>query len=116
MSKMHSFSNKFSKTTSPLILHFGDLKFCDLAKLRFFKLIMMKSNLKKISYEVTSVTLLLLRHQTNVTRFSILPHPKSKFLATPVWYHKIIYPALAKSSCIETSIVVLNYKSSFNVA
>jgi len=53
----------------------GDLKFRDLAKLCFFKLIMTKSNLKN-SYDVISVTSLPLRHRKmspiNVTIFSKL--------------------------------------------
>jgi len=47
----------------PLTIGVGDLKLRDLAKLRFFKLIMMKSNFKKISYDVISVTPSLLRHR-----------------------------------------------------
>jgi len=37
-----------------------------------------------ISYDVFSVTSLLLRYQTNVTRFSITGPTQSKFLATPL--------------------------------
>jgi len=45
MSKIHYFSNKFSKIAK----RWGSsLKFCDLAKFCFFKLIMPKSNFKKI--------------------------------------------------------------------
>jgi len=53
MSKMHYFKNKFSKIaklsvlSAPmrlLIFNIDDLKFCDLAKLWFLKLIMTKSN------------------------------------------------------------------------
>jgi len=54
MSKMHYFSNKFSKiarrwglfapSTSEII---GNLRFCDLAKLWFFKLIMTKLNFEE---------------------------------------------------------------------
>jgi len=56
MSKMHYFSNKFSKVAKrwgalrlqrPSTFNIGDLKFRDLAKLCFFKLIMTKSNFKK---------------------------------------------------------------------
>jgi len=40
MSKMHYFNKKFSKIAKCcLIFHIGDLKFRDLAKLCFFKLI-----------------------------------------------------------------------------
>jgi len=53
MSKMHSFSNKFSKIAlgaeTPqrlLIFNIGNLKFRDLAKWCFLKLIMKKSNFK----------------------------------------------------------------------
>jgi len=56
MSKMHCFSNKFSKIakrwelsdSAPLNLQYWDLKLRDLAKLysTIFKLIMKKSNLK----------------------------------------------------------------------
>jgi len=54
MSKMRYFSNKLSKSPSagcsppqaPLNLRFGYLKLRGLHKLCFFKLIMMKSNLK----------------------------------------------------------------------
>jgi len=54
MTKMHYFSNKFSKIFKPcmgalrrqrpLIFDFGDLKLRVLAKLCFFKLIMIKSS------------------------------------------------------------------------
>jgi len=37
---------------------------------------------KKFSYDVISMTLSLLRHQTNVTDFSILGPSQLKFLAT----------------------------------
>jgi len=47
MSKMHYFSNKFSKNAKwPLNFDFGDLKLHNLAKMCFSKLIMTKSNLK----------------------------------------------------------------------
>jgi len=55
MSKMHYFSNKFSKIakhwelSAPqrhLIFNIGDLKFRGLAKWWFLKLIMTKSNIK----------------------------------------------------------------------
>jgi len=54
---MRYFSNKFSKIANslgalrpqrPLAFDFGDLKLRDLPKLCFFKLIMTKSNLKKL--------------------------------------------------------------------
>jgi len=42
---MHYFRNKFQKSPArPLTLDFGDLKLLALAKLWFFKLIMLKSN------------------------------------------------------------------------
>jgi len=44
MSKMHYFSNKFSKIIPYLIFDFGYQKLRDLAELWFFKLIMTKSN------------------------------------------------------------------------
>jgi len=58
MSKIHYFSNKFSKIAKrwvlsvpsgqrPISFDVGDLKLRDLAKLWFFKLIMVKSNFKK---------------------------------------------------------------------
>jgi len=65
MSKMHYFSNKFSKIakrwglsvlSAPLSFDIGGLSLCDLAKLCFFKLIMAKSDIRKISYDVVSVT------------------------------------------------------------
>jgi len=45
MSKMHYFSNKFSKIAK--IFDCGDLKLRDMAKFCFFKLIMTNSNFKK---------------------------------------------------------------------
>jgi len=61
---MHYFSNKCLKIfkhrghsssfSDLLTFDLGDLKLRDLAKLEFFKLIMMKSNLKIISYDVIS--------------------------------------------------------------
>jgi len=39
-----------------LIFNFGELELCNLAKLWFFKLIMSKSNFKKINYDVFLVT------------------------------------------------------------
>jgi len=51
---MHYFSTNFQKSPSagaPIILDFGDLKLRNLVKSCFFKLIMTKSNLKKISYD-----------------------------------------------------------------
>jgi len=45
---------------------------------------MMKSNFEKINYDSVSVTSLLLRHQTKVTRFSTVGPSQSKFLATLV--------------------------------
>jgi len=81
ISKMHYYSNKFSKSSSVgefptqpfLTFDFSDLKLRDLGKLCFFKLIMTKSNLKNsvmTSFKqrhhnhVTEK-----RHQTKVTRF-----------------------------------------------
>jgi len=69
--KCINFVTKFQKLPSAggsppqryLTFNIGDLKLRDLAKLCFFKLIMMKSNLKKISYDVISLTLLQLRHR-----------------------------------------------------
>jgi len=57
---MHYFSNKFFKNRQfkNRPLNFSDLKFRDLAKLRFFKLIMTKSNFKN-----QLLTSLPLRHQ-----------------------------------------------------
>jgi len=55
MHNMYYFSNNFSKIAKrwglsapqrPLIFNFGELKLRNLAKLWFFKLIMMKSNFK----------------------------------------------------------------------
>jgi len=52
MSQMHYFKNKFLKIAkrwglpAPLTFDFSDLKLRDLSKLRFFKLIMSKSNFK----------------------------------------------------------------------
>jgi len=70
MSKINDFNNKLSNIAKGSALHLqrltfdiGDLKFRYLAKLCFFKLIMTKSNFKKISYNVISVTSLLLRHR-----------------------------------------------------
>jgi len=52
MPKMHYFSNKFSKIAKhwwfSLIFDFGDLKLRDVTKFCFFKLIMTKSNFKKL--------------------------------------------------------------------
>jgi len=92
MSKMHYFSNKFSKIAkrwglsapSPLTFDVGDLKLRDLTKLWFFKLIMMKSNLKKISFDIISVASSQLRHrkirQTERHKiFPLLPSTQSKF-------------------------------------
>jgi len=70
MSKMH-FYNKFSKIAKgwalrpqhPLTFDIGDLKLRDFAKMWFFKLIMTKSNFKKISYHAVSVTSSQLRHR-----------------------------------------------------
>jgi len=64
MSKMHYFNNKFLKiATAPFKpFNFGDLKFRDLDKLSFFKLIMIKSKFKKIV-----VTLFQRRHHHYVT-------------------------------------------------
>jgi len=46
---MHYFNNKFLKIAKRwgLRFNFGDLKFRDLTKLRFFKLIIMKSKFQK---------------------------------------------------------------------
>jgi len=92
MPKMHYFSCKFSKIANhsqhPLTFSIGVMKFRDLAKLWFFKLIMTKSNFKNI-VDVISGTSSPLRHrkshQNNVINFFQfrLP-PPSKFLATPV--------------------------------
>jgi len=57
MTKMRYFNNKF------LTFDFGDLKLGDFPKLRFFKLIITKSNLKNICLDVIPVTSLLLRHR-----------------------------------------------------
>jgi len=64
MSKMHYFSNNFSKIVKrwglsahpPLTFDIDDLKLRDLANLWFFKLIMTKFNFTKISYDIISVT------------------------------------------------------------
>jgi len=47
MSKMHYFSNKFSKIAKRWGRNIGDLKFRDLTKWWFFKPIMTKSTLTK---------------------------------------------------------------------
>jgi len=65
MSKMHYFSNKFSS------FNIGDLKFRDLAKLCFFKLIMTKSNFKN-SNDVISATLSPLHHRKTSQFFQSL--------------------------------------------
>jgi len=62
-----------------LTFDIGNLKLHDLVKLWFFKLIMMKSNFHKISYDVVSVTSSQLRHKN----FHVEPS-QSKFLTTPV--------------------------------
>jgi len=61
----------------PLTFNVGDLKLRDLAKLWIFKLIMMKSNFKKISYDVIFVTSSSLFHRKTSSKlrykmFSIL--------------------------------------------
>jgi len=72
VTKMHCFSNKFKKSSStvwalrskrPLTFNIGDLKLRDVAKLWIFKLIIKKSNFKKISYDIILVTSLSLRHR-----------------------------------------------------
>jgi len=84
MSKMHRISNKFSKNRqalgtlrlqSPLTFHIGDLKLHVLTKLWIFKLVMKKSNFKKISYNVILVTSSSLRNQklTKITSQKIFP-------------------------------------------
>jgi len=91
------FSNKFSKFAMrwgtlrlqrPLNIDSVHLRLRDLAKLCFFKLLMMKSNLKK-----SVMTSFQWRHHYYVTEkcnhltsqdFSILGPSQSKFLATPV--------------------------------
>jgi len=66
-----------------LTFDFGNPKLCDLPKLCFFKLIMTKSNMKRIV-----VTLSLLRHQNNTKLtsqdFSTLGSYQSKLLAMPM--------------------------------
>jgi len=102
MPEMHSFSNKFSKIAKrwglfalcplrpqrSLIFDFVVLKLRDVAKFCFFKLIMTKSNFKKLvmksflwrhGHYITEK-----RHQKTPQNFSILGLPQSKFLATPV--------------------------------
>jgi len=77
---MHCFSNKFSKSPSaggsppprPLIFNIGDLKLGDLTKLWFFKLIVTKSNLKKVSYDVIFVTSSSLRQPNDVTKINVI--------------------------------------------
>jgi len=78
-------SNMLRHAQRPLTFNNSDLKFRDLAKLCFFKLIMTKSKFKN-SYNVISVTSAVTekRHQNNVTIFSDLPFLPSKFLATPL--------------------------------
>jgi len=46
-----------------LTFNIGNLKYRGLAKLCFFKLIITKSNFKKISYDVISVMSSLFRHR-----------------------------------------------------
>jgi len=64
MYKMRYFNNKFSKITNrwglsalsaPLTFDFGDLKLRDFSKLSFFKRIMTKLSLIKISYDVIDI-------------------------------------------------------------
>jgi len=80
MSKLHCISNKFSIIAKRhLIFNIEYLKLRNLAKLWLFKLIMKKSNFKKIGYDVILVTLLSLRHQNNVIKnfHFALPLPPS---------------------------------------
>jgi len=84
MSKMHYFSNKFSK------VDFGGLKLCYLPnKLCFFKLIMAKSNLKN-QFWCHCSDVIFITSPINVTKltsqdFYILGLSQSKFLAIQ-WY------------------------------
>jgi len=71
MTKIHCFSNKFSKIAkrwgfprqASFNLWFWWPKVAWLPQLWYFKLIMTKSNLKNIRYDVISVTSLLLYHR-----------------------------------------------------
>jgi len=77
MYEMHYFSYKFLKIVKrgahrpqrSLIFDFGFLKLRDLAKLCFLKLIMSKSNFRKISYNVISVTSSFLRHRKTSSNY-----------------------------------------------
>jgi len=55
---------------------------------------MTKLNLKKISYDVISVTPIQLRHRGRSPNFSILSPAQSKFSATPVIWNRVLllYP------------------------
>jgi len=70
---MYYFSSKCSKIASPLIFNFGKLKLRNFTKLWFFKLILTKSNFKKINYDVIAIT--SPKNVTEITsqNFSILP-------------------------------------------
>jgi len=112
MFKMHYFSNIFSKISKrwglsspqrPLISNIGDLKLRDLAKLWFFKLIMMKSSFKRSvmtsfqwrrRYYVTEK-----RHHSNLTKFfHFVPSPQSKLLSRPVYKTSLVYYALSNAA------------------
>jgi len=73
--KMHYFNNKFSQR--PLTFDFGDLKLRVVAKFCFFKLIMTKSNFKKISYDVMAI--MSPRNVIKKSYFSILGLPNQNF-------------------------------------
>jgi len=67
MSKMHYFSNKFSKIAlrpqRPLTFNIDCLKFCDLAKFIVFPADYDEIELQKYSYDVISVTSAPLLHR-----------------------------------------------------
>jgi len=64
---MHYFSYKHPKIFA---FDFGDLKLRDLAKLWFFKLIMTKSNFKKVTYTVIFSVVIVIRKSKNFTKLS----------------------------------------------
>jgi len=61
-----------------LTFNIGDLKFCDLAKLWFFKLIMTDSNIKN---NIVMITIMTPKkcHQNNVTKFFQSGPPNQNF-------------------------------------
>jgi len=88
MSKIHCFSNNFSKIASaeglrpqrPLTFNIGELKLCNLAKLWIYKLIMKKSNFKNSVKNVTKIM---------SQNFSILDSPNQNF-----WLRQWLYQTL----------------------